>query len=1024
MLPEAHIKRMLHKLKRLEDTLVPYLFHIEEELPAEACQTAKQYYAVPEDLVYAPVQKGWPWGGPKQYLWIRTRYTVPERLDGRDLFLMPRLGGYEALLFVDGAPSGTFNTKIVYTGHGNHYCDLVRKNAKAGETIDLAVEYYAGHKYQGCDPFDTSDLDLHYTYDGLYLCTKNDALLEYWFDLKTVGQLAESLPENSFFRARAINALARVHDTVLYDPDSVAKDLFFERLFASHAYLKEILAETNGPAAPFIGLIGHSHMDTAWLWPLEETLKKCARTYSNELSLMEQYPEYRFIQSSAFHSDMLRRYYPTLFERIREKVKEGRYEPNGGVWVECDCNITGGESMVRQFLWGQRFTRKYFDYTADSFWLPDTFGYSAAIPQIMKGCGTKYFLTTKISWNDTNEFPYDTFYWEGLDGTRVLTHFNQSHTWPDAETLIQQAASIRQKGVTDCKLISYGFGDGGGGPMFEMIEMARRVRDLNEVPRSETMTVSRFMQDLEEHISDPNVYRGELYLELHRGTLTNQHEIKYNNRKAEVLLHDLEWLTAAKAMAENKPADISRSNELLGTLLVNQFHDILPGTCIPEAHQRCKTDMRNLLTSAKTAIQDLLYTEDASAPSVWNPLSFPRKDTLFIPQDILPEGACPGQAYTNLYGHPYRILGGLSIPAYSGMALPVSTEAQPSPFQYDGNHLSTPFYEISFDDDGFMTSCYDSKAGRELAAGPLPLGAFVMAEDVPSSWDNWDLDPDIQRRFAPCATCISSMVISDGPWAFVIRRTYCISEKSTIDQDQIFFADSPEIRYDTLMHWQDDHRFLKARFDVDVRADHARHEIQFGHVLRPTTRNTTWEQARFEVAQHKYTDLSEPGYGIAFLNDCKYGISVDGSQVGLSLHKGGLRPDYTGDHGDHHVVYSFLPHPCGFSAEAVVRPAYQLNYHPVFAKGTLDLPQIAKIDKANIIIETIKPCEDAARALILRLYETEGTRTNALLTLSEGITTAYRANMLEEVQEPLTMIGHALPLSFHPFEIQTIKVCY
>jgi alpha-mannosidase len=226
------------------------------------------------------------------------------------------------------------------------------------------------------------------------------------------------------------------------------------------------------------------------------------------------------------------------------------------------------------------------------------------------------------------------------------------------------------------------------------------------------------------------------------------------------------------------------------------------------------------------------------------------------------------------------------------------------------------------------------------------------------------------------------------------------------------------------MHWQDDHRFLKARFDVDVRADHARHEIQLGHVLRPTTRNTTWEQARFEVAQHKYTDLSEPGYGIAFLNDCKYGISVDGGQVGLSLHKGGLRPDYTGDHGDHHVVYSFLPHPCGFSAEAVVRPAYQLNYHPVFAKGTLDLPQIAKIDKANIIIETIKPCEDAERALILRLYETEGTRTNALLTLSEGITTAYRANMLEEVQEPLTMIGHALPLSFPPFETQTIKICY
>ena len=1024
MLPEAHLKRMLSKLRRFEDTLVPYLFTIENDLPAEACQTGDQYYAVPENLAYQPVSRGWAWNGPKQYLWVRSRYTVPEDLDGKDLFLMPRMGGYEAMLYVNGMPFGTFATKIVYTGHGNHYCDMIRKNAKAGETIDLAIEFYSGHAYQGCDPFDTSDADFQYTYEGLYLCTKNDRLLEYWFDLKTVNQLAKALPENSFFRGRVIQALTRVHETVYYDPESVSPEAFYDRLWTSHAYLKEILAEKNDEAEPRIGLIGHSHMDTAWLWPLEETLKKCARTYSNELSLMEQYPEYRFIQSSAFHSDMLRRCYPDLFGRIRQQVQTGRYEPNGGVWVECDCNITGGESMIRQFLWGQRFTRKYFDYTSDCFWLPDTFGYSAAIPQIMKGCDVQYFLTTKISWNDTNEFPYDTFIWEGLDGTRVLTHFNRSHTWPDAETLIQEGASIRQKTVTDRKLISYGFGDGGGGPMFEMIEMARRVRNLKEVPPSETMTVSSFMQGLAKTVSDPNIYRGELYLELHRGTLTNQHEIKYNNRKAEVLLHELEWLTSAKAVAAKKPADPAASNELLGTLLVNQFHDILPGTCIPEAHQRSKADMRKVLTDAKTAIRDLLANGTGEALTVWNPLSFTRQDALFIPQDLLSGDVLPGQAYTNLQGHPYRILGGVSIPAYTGLTLPEVVVADVSPFHYDGHHLSTPYYEIDFDENGFMTSCVDTRTGRELAAGPLPLGAFVMAEDVPSSWDNWDLDPDIQLRFAPCASCISCEVVSDGPWALVIRRTYRISERSTIDQDQIFFADSPEIRYDTVMHWQDDHRFLKARFDVDVRADHMRNEIQFGNVLRPATRNTTWEQARFEVAQHKYTDLSEPGYGIAFLNDCKYGISVDGAQVGLSLHKGGLRPDYTGDHGDHHAVYALYPHQGGFSAETVVRPAYQLNYHPIFAKGSLELPQIAKVDMPNIIIETIKPCEDAERALILRLYESEGTRTKSILGLSEAFTEAFETNMLEEVQQILPIIDHSLDFSFRPFEIKTIKVSY
>ena len=1025
MLPDAHLKRMLSKLRRFEETLAPYLFTRQEELSAVACQTGTQYYGVPKDLAYQPIHKGTPWGGTKQYLWVKAQYTVPEHLDGKDLFLMPRMGGYEAMLYVNGEPYGTFNTKIVYTGHGNHYCDLVRKGARAGETIDLAVEYYSGHAYQGCDPFAVQDQDFHYTYEGMYLCTKNDWLLSYWFDLKTVNQLALHLPENSFFRARVLNALTKVHETVLYDPGSASREVFFDRLRSSHPYLKEILSERNeSDKGPKIALVGHSHMDTAWLWPLEETLKKCARTYSNELSLMEQYPEYKFIQSSAFHSDMLRRYYPTLFARIQEQVQAGRYEPNGGVWVECDCNITGGESMIRQFLWGQRFTRKYFNYTADCFWLPDTFGYSAAIPQIMKGCDTQYFLTTKISWNDTNEFPYDTFLWEGLDSTRVLTHFNQSHTWPDAETLLTQANSIRQKQVTDRKLISYGFGDGGGGPMFEMIEMARRVQDLNEVPKSETMTVSRFMQELDATVSDPNVYRGELYLELHRGTLTNQHEIKYNNRKAEVLLHDLEWLISAQAVKDQAPADASIANKFYGTLLVNQFHDILPGTCIPEANHRCKDDMRGVLKEASGTIDNLLTQEDTGVPAVWNPLSFTRQDALFVPQELFPASANSGQPYTDLFGQSLYILGGLKVPAYASLPLPTTEPVGASPFQYDGHHLSTPYYEIEFDTAGFMTSCYDKNADRELASGDLPLGSFVMAEDVPSSWDNWDIDPDIQLKFAPCAELLSSSIVSDGPWALVLRRSYRISDRSTIDQDQIFFADSPEIRYDTVMHWNDDHRFLKVRFDVDVRADQMRNEIQFGNVLRPTTRNTTWEQARFEVAQHKYTDLSEPGYGIAFLNDCKYGISVDGGHVGLSLHKGGLRPDYTGDHGDHHAVYALYPHQGGFCAENVIQPAYQLNYAPLYAKGTPDPRALVTVDQPNIIIETIKPCEDAERALILRVYESEGTRTKAVLGTSEAFAEAFETNMLEEVQAALPMQQHKLELSFRPFEIKTIKLTY
>lgn len=1025
MLCNAHIERMLSKLERFERMLNPYLFDKIESIDIKAFLADRQYHSIPEDSLFEKIENGWRWGGEGNYCWFKGEYTVPQQLDGKDLYIMPKVGGYEAMLWVDGVPFGTFNTKIVYTSHGNHYCGLIKKNAKAGEVIRIAVEYYAGHDYHGCDPFDDQHNPYDFAFESFDICTKNYEINQFYFDLKTVNQLAKELDDNSLMKAYAINALTQVHRVVYYSPDDVDKNTFFDAIRKAQPYLTEVLSKKNGKNAFELGVIGHSHMDTAWLWHVGETVKKCARTYSNQISLMEQYPEHKFVQSSSCHSDMIRKYYPDLFKRIQQKVAEGRYEPNGAVWVECDCNITSGESMVRQFLWGQRFTQKYFGYKSDCFWLPDTFGYSAAIPQIMKGCGVDYFLTTKISWNDTNTFPYDTFYWQGLDGTKVFSHFNMTHTWPDAKQLNEAFVNNRnhtcQPCVTNKRLSAYGMGDGGGGPQFEMIEMARRCQDLYDVPKAKHTTVSDFMKDLEATAVSPNTYKGELYLELHRGTLTNQHEIKHNNRKAELALRDLEYLTVSKAVEDNTICSTEETNKLYEALLINQFHDILPGTCINSAHTQCKAEMTALIKQAKTEIE-AITSGNGDGLAVTNTLSFDRSDVIFADDRGKSIADVKQQCYTDLDGNKKRLIGGVSVPAFSTVELKYGENSSEgaSPFVYDGNSLSTPFAKVEFDQNGFISSFVDTTANRQLVDG-LPLNTFVMAEDVPNSWDNWDIDPDIELKFTECATLLQREVVSDGAVAFVIRSKYKISEKSTVAQDMIFFADSCEVRFDTYMDWQDDHRFLKTAFDTNVHEDFARHEIQFGYCKRPTTRNNTIEQAKFEVVNHKYTDLSELNYGVAVLNDCKYGISVNGSQMRLSLHKGGTRPDVKGDHGVHHAVYSFLPHNCSFGAKAVVQPSYQLNIPHIVAHCGFNAQALATVDAPNIIVEAIKPCEEAEKAYIVRLYEAEGTRTNCTINV-KGKAFA-QTNMLEEEIAPQTD-SSIFEAQFAPFEIKTIKVYY
>ena len=1049
MYTEIQLDRMLGKLKRYEEMLEPKLFTVVDTVEMKAFLTDGSHHSVPEESCFSHCEDGTVFEGEGIYCWFRGGYTVPESLEGKTLFVYPRIKGYEGMLWVDGKPYGNFAAKFIVHSHGNHYCDMLRQNARGGEHIDIALEYYANHYIKGTQPFLVEAQKFYkIVYHPVDICLKDEELAEFYFDLKVANGMVKALEDKSFRRADFVRALLEIHSFISYDIENQDPEVFREEIRRADKILKKVLKENNSSSAPYAGLIGHSHMDTAWLWHRGETEKKCARTYANQMNLMDQYPDYTFVQSSAYHSDIIKRMYPALFEDMKKRVAEGRYEPNGGVWIECDCNIPSGEYMVRQFVWGQRFTRENFNYTSDAFWLPDTFGYSASLPQIMQGCRIKYFLTTKMSWNDTNVFPYDTFYWKGIDGSQVLVHFNRTHVWPDPaalkENLLEKGSNtIQERAVSRMRLISYGFGDGGGGPEFGMIEVAKRLKDLEGMPRTSHTTVSRFMEELEESLVEPSVYSGELYLELHRGTLTNQHVIKRNNRKAEFALRDLEYVTVRTAIEKKQAASGERIDPLTEELLVNQFHDILPGTCIPRAHDEAIEAVSHIIDEAGKITGELLADaaeadsrKAARTVTLVNTLSFARSDVQYLPFEGLYVKGYKQQVVKGMDGSSRLAVQGVVIPAFGSVVLELTEESAEgeSVFCAQGRTLETPMAKVVFNEMGYLDSFVDKTNGRELRGEGYGLNTLLMAEEVSLGWDNWDVDADFECKLQDSAQLLSREVVADGAVEYRIRSRYGIGGKSTLEQDMIFYGDSPQVVFETKMDWQEDHRFLKAAFDTAIHADYASHEVQFGCIRRTTNRNTSIEKARFEVSNHKYTDLSETRYGVAVLNDCKYGISVKEGQLRLSLHKGGCMPDFRGDKGIHECTYAFLPHLGGFSAGNVIEPAYLLNEKTLQVSGSLPMESLLTVGTDHVIVETVKPSERPQRgeapsdgagekSFILRLYEAEGAGDRVAVSFGIPVKGIAETNLLEETLKEYEA-AQELVLDFRPFEIKTLKIYY
>ncbi|MCQ2445410.1 MAG: glycosyl hydrolase-related protein, partial [Clostridia bacterium] len=843
------------------------------------------------------------------------------------------------------------------------------------------------------------------------------------FDLSTVLSLALDAPVGDFAAGKATRALEKVFPLFILDPVHHTLPELEDSARKISALLAPVLEKgMQDESRGFVGVIGHSHMDTAWLWPMSETIRKCARTYSEAVTLMDLYPDYSFMQSSSLHMYWMKKYYPALYERIREKVKEGRYDMTGGVWVECDCNITGGEAMVRQFLYGQKFTREEFGYEMESFWLPDTFGYSASTPQIMRGCNVKYFFTTKISWNELNKFPADTFVWKGIDGSAVLTHFNRMHTMTTPKEIFQTAEAIADPLHTDSKLMAYGFGDGGGGPTPGMMEYLKRVIGLPGLPVVKPVTPEAFMKERVEPLEESlATYEGELYLEFHRGTLTSIHNIKRNNRLAEIALHDLEFFAALSGKGAHPETE-----RLWKILLQNQFHDILPGSSIPEVNDTAIKEVTALLSEATGYTGEYLdekVAKDESKVTFFNTLSFERNKPFAVPGTVTLKDY-PTENYEAVTGEKRTLVGGLALPAFGAETAALGKdEKKEKPFEFDANKLETPIYTAVFDENGYIASLTDKRTGREVKhEGGLPLGAIMAGEDMPSQYENWETESDFEEKLFPVSVESAPEIVSDGALSFRVRNRYAIGKASHAVVDTVFYANDPEIDYEMSLDWHEKRTLLKAAFDVNVKSRTVRNEIQYGHLERPTTRNNSWDDAKYEVVNHKWSDISETRYGVALLNDCKYGISARGTLLMLSLHKGGQRPDYRADEGLHTMRYALLPHVGGFSSDNVVKPAYAFNYPVFMAAGALCEPmKKVVLSESNVIVEAVKSPEDGGKGVVLRLYECEGAETRTALTW-EGMEAAEETNMLEENARALAVENNAVTLNFHPFEIKTVRI--
>lgn len=975
MLQEKQLERLIWKISRLNEVYRPFL--IDDRIYPDVTIT--------ERGSTRPARKGEKWGG--EFRCAEFGFTVPALDGAKKYYLSADTGAVEHLIRVNGRAVGlTDHIEGASEEQFRVHRYVLLDGLKTGDRVSL--EGYYSHTIPGTMPYDRkhtfalTDYLPDRPYRSISLVTFYDTLLDFCEKADWFHSYYRSLPADGFARAAAAEVYVRLFGVLSMKQERPTEQSLIQAIEIIDQFTEGL---PKPPERPYVGIIGHSHLDTAWLWTVDETRRKLHRTVSNAVTLLKRHPDYRFFLSTVLYLDWLKQDDPQLFDEVKDLIREGRIEPNGATWVECDCNLTGAEALCRQFLRGQRYLRENFGYSADTFWLPDTFGYSAALPQIMRQCGVKNFLTTKLSWNDTNTFPYRSFRWMGIDGSDVTVHFNTIQSRVDPESVANRIASLPNKREGDCALIAYGFGDGGGGPSDEMVRSAVRTSDAYPGARVEHTTVSAFMERLAR--CDLPSYYGELYLELHRGTLTTNHEIKRCNRRLEEGLHNAELITVFDRDADKK----SETDRLYDVLLLNQFHDILPGTSIAEVNDVAVRQLHAAISDTEKIVAG------KGRKKYYNTLPFPRRELLKHPQ---------GQEYPNLKGERLRLAPYRFEPFSYGSA-DLQAKAK---FSFDGKRITTPLLTAELQDGVLHSLVYK---GSEFAGNGL--NDITVSEDVPYIYDNWDFDADykLKEKHIPCT---DTQLVTIGDYFMIIRCSYRISDRSSLQTDIIFFADSPQIEFANRLDFHDDHLLVRANFDSALFSPVWHGETQFGTLTRNCYPRNVTDAAQFEVCAHKWVDLSEKNRGLSLLSDSKYGYSCTGSTIGLTLLKSGTHPDARADNGTHYFRYALLPHEGDLGMDTV-SAAYCFNNRPVKTARRIR-PIFQPANQNSVIAETVKFAED--KGVIIRLYECLGCSAETEMVFDRPYDLTL-CNILEDEQISLPH-GNSVKLSFRPFEIKTLKI--
>ncbi len=971
-------------------------------------------------LDYKPINEGDPWGQKWESAWFHLQGEVPEDWEGKSVVADLDFSGEGLVHDGDGKVlQGITNASIwdpnfvrtrvplFDSSNGSEHVELwveAAANSLFGVFTDTDPEYDSPKRHGW---FDAKVESMRF---GIF----DEDLWHLYLDARILLGFIKRLDEGSVRRSRAILALNNCINTFCDDRSNVDE--------ARHS-LKEELEKPASASDLSVSAIGHAHIDTGWLWPVRETIRKSARTFATQLSIIEKYPDYIFGASQPQHYQFMKDQYPDLYDRIKGAVKTGNWEVQGGMWVEADCNLISGESMVRQLLIGKNFFKDEFDIEVDNLWLPDVFGYSAALPQILKRAGVNYFLTQKLSWSQFNDFPHHTFNWRGIDGTEILTHFPPENTYNselDTEFLLPAQKGFKEKDKLNEFISLFGVGDGGGGPKPENVELGRRMSDLENSPRVRFDTAKNFFDRLDKHKDDVETWVGELYLELHRGTLTTHGLVKRQNRKLEWKLRSVEMLWSCLSYEDYPTKDL---DGLWKTVLINQFHDIIPGSSINLVYQTTHAEYEKVHQECDRLMNEsarMLFKEDPVSFVLANTLSYIWKGAIKIPESF--EGyelLGPNDDTVPLQKTDEGVMASVDLDPLS-----FTTFKKGNTLTLDGQRSDTLLLEndlikYEFDGKGSLISTYDKELEREFMSGPGNV--LSLYEDRPNNWDAWDVDFFYRDALIETAEVTESLSISDGDVVKQVRFVFKIGH-STIEQIVSLNPHSKRLDFLTQVDWKENHKMLRVHFPVNIRSEQASFDIQYGHVRRNTHRNTSWDKAKFEVVGHKYADLSDHDNGVALLNDCKYGYMVHDDLLDLNLLRSPSNPDPDADKGSHTFTYSLLPHHNDLIHSNVISESSCLNQEPLLFEGMkseIDIP--LKLIGDGLELSVLKKAEKED-AWILRVVETHGRVSSGSVQFNGEVT---ECDLMEwnELGESQTIEG-SLELTLDPFEIRTYKVTY